>query len=299
MRERDRPALLVAALRGGSAEEAIRAAVDRLRIETAVAAPPAPLELLGSFRGVTRIETATMASAGRLVPIPGGGYVVHVNESDSIGRQRFSAAHEICHTFFDEARRTAIEHEDRTTGAFDVERREEYLCDVGAAHLLLHPTWLRDLGTGEQPSIERLFEIATICQASVEATARQLTTLGVWACSFVFWEPGYRKGERQLLGRAPLPGLEPLAPPPVPKLRATRVYAVEGSPFFPLRKSVAEGSSIAAALRNEGATHAVERFDVGPRPLVVDCESQYLGYVNGNGDVVPRVLTLMRWRTEG
>ncbi|MCC6237271.1 MAG: ImmA/IrrE family metallo-endopeptidase [Dehalococcoidia bacterium] len=299
MPQRDGPALLVAALRGGSAEKAIRAAVDRLRMETAVAVPPAPLELLGSFRGVTRIEVATMASAGRLVPVPGGGYVVQVNGTDSIGRQRFSAAHEICHTFFDEARRAASEHEDRITGAFDMERREEYLCDVGAAHLLLHPTWLRDLATREQPSLERLFEIATICEASAEATARQLAALGVWACSFVFWEPGYRKGERLQLAHAPLPGLEALAPLPVPKLRATRVYAAEGSPFFPLRKSVAEGTSIAAALRNEGLTHAIERFDVGQKPLVVDCQSQYVGYVNGNGEPVPRVLTVMRWRTEG
>lgn len=117
-------------------------------------------------------------------------------------------------------------------------------------------------------------------------------------CSFVFWEPGYRKGERELLARAPLPGLELLAPRPAPKLRVARVYAADGLPFFPLRKSVDEGTSIAEALHSEGRKRAVERFDLGQQQLVADCESQYVGYTDGDGVAVPRVLTLMRW-TEG
>jgi hypothetical protein len=295
---RDAAALLLATYGGDSAEGAIRGAVERLLNTAEVVGPPAPLELLGSLRGVVRIESVPISSAGRLVPVPGGGYVVQVNEADSPGRQRFSAAHEICHTFFDDARRAARTHDDPTIGAFDERRSEEYLCDLGAAHMLLHPGWLKDLAAGQQPSLDGLFAVASRCEASAEATARQLATLGVWRCSFVFWEPGYRKAERDLLARTPLPGLEAVAPRPVPRLRATRVYTATGMPFFPLRKSVGEDSSIAEALLSEGRTRGVERFDIGRQSLLANCESHYVGYEDGGGALVPRVLTLMRWRED-
>src|SRR5690606_26909712 len=179
--------------------------------------------------------------------------------------------------------------DDRTTGTFDG-RREEYLCDGGAAHILLHPSWLRDLAVVHEPSLERLFAAAAACEASAEATARQLAVLGVWECAFVFWEPGYRKSEQALIGRAPLPGFEPVAAEPIPKLRATRVYRPDGTPFFPRRKSVDEDTSIAEALRDEVRTRAVERFDLGGQHLIADCESQYVGYTRGDGTRVPRVL---------
>lgn len=298
MPRRGAASLLLQAYGGASAEEAMRAAVDRLLEEAEVNRPPAPLDVLGSLRGVTDIEAVAMASAGRLVPLPDAGYIVQVNDADSRGRQRFSAAHEICHTFFNEARRGVRGHDDADIGVFDERRSEEFLCDVGAAHMLLHPPWLQDLAAGREPSLGCLFEAATRCDASAEATARQLAALGVWRCSFVFWEPGYRKGERELLARTPLSGLEAVAPQPLPKLRAARVYASPGSPFFPLRKSVDADSSIAAAALNDARTRRVERFDLGSQRLVVDCESQYAGYTDGDGRQVLRVLTLMRWLEE-
>lgn len=286
----------MSAFGGSSAEEAMRAAVVELLMKADVSEPPAPLELLGSLRGVVRIEARPIASAGRLVPIAGGGYVVQVNEAESPGRQRFSTAHEICHTFFNEVRRSPRTHDDLTTGLFDAAASEEFLCDLGAAHMLLHPAWLQRLASNDEPSLDRLFEIATTCGASAEATARQVVTLGVWRCSFVFWEPGYRKGELELLARKPLPGLESVAKQPSLKLRANRVYAADGMPFFPLRKSVDSGSSITEALLGEARTRAVEHFDLGMRRLVADCESQYVGYIDSDGVLVPRVLTLLRWR---
>ena len=234
-----------------------------------------------------------MSDAGRLIPLPSGDYVVQVNEADSQGRQRFSIAHEICHTLFNQFRRTTRSH-DPATGTF-TGKGEEYLCDVGAAHLLLHPSWVRDLASGCEPSLVRLLQTARACDASLEATARQVATLGIWNCSFAFWEPGYRKSERELLGRPLLPGFESMAPAPTQKLRVTRVYASPGMPFLPPNASTAEESSIAEALWTQGFTSAREEFELASGRLVAECESRYVGYRRGDGEMVQRVLSVMRW----
>ncbi len=258
----------------------VRAAADALLALAEVTGPPAPLELLASLRGVVNVEAMSMRSAGRLVPRV-DGYLIQVNDGDPPTRRRFSIAHEICHTFFTVPATGGAPHEDATTGAFDESLQEEYLCDVGAAHLLLHPRWLIERAAGVDPSIDRLFAIASECEASAEATARQLAALGVWSCSFVFWEPGYRKAEV----RRDQPA----------RLRVARVYASPGAPFLPRRKSVRDDSSIADALRDHSRTSGVERFVIGRRELVAQCESHFAGYDGPDGTSVPRVRSLLLW----
>lgn len=76
---------------------------------------------------------------------------------------------------------------------FDSRQEEENLCDVGAGHLLLHPSWLLPLVKGMPPSLDRLLQICETCGASIEATALQLARLGASRCTFVFWELGLKK----------------------------------------------------------------------------------------------------------
>ena len=279
---------------GDTPEDSIRVAVEQVLLQAGATGPPAPLDLTGSLCDVERIEAVAMSSAGCLVPLPQGGYVIQINEADSPGRQRFSSAHEICHTFFNRASRLQRRYDDETVGTF-AGKGEEHLCDIGAAHMLLNPAWLRDLAGGREPSLSGLLQIATACGASLEATARQVATLDIWKCSFVFWELGYRKSERELLGLAPLPGFESVAPVPTKKMRAARVYPSRGVPFFPPNASVSEESSMAEALRTQGSSSAIEEFDLGSGSLVAECESRYVGYRRADGELVHRVLSLLRW----
>lgn len=115
-------------------------------------------------------------------------------------------------------------------------------------------------------------------------------------CSFLFWELGYRKEEQARVEHVALPGLEELAARPTPKLRASRVYASPGSPFFPPNKSVGDDTSIAEALRSQNRTRAVEEFEIGTNVLRADCESQAVGYRGSGGRLVERVITLARWK---
>lgn len=290
----DAVTLLHNAYGGATPEDSIRLAVERVLLQAEATEPPAPLDLVASLCDVERIEAVATSSAGRLLPLPHGGYVVQVNEADSTGRQRFSTAHEICHIFFNRAVHLERLYDDQTVGSF-AGIGEEHLCDTGAAHMLLYPPWLRRLAGGRKPTLARLLEVATACEASLEATARQIVTLGIWNCSFVFWEPGYRKSERELLGSTPLPGLEHVAAVPTEKLRAARVYPGRQVPFLPKNTSVPEETSIAMALRTEGILEGVETFDLGSGRLTAECESLYAGYKRGGGEMVQRVLSLLRW----
>ena len=286
--------LLGHAYGGDTPEDSIRVAVEQVLLQAGATGPPAPLELVASLCDVERIEVVAMSSAGCLIPLPQGGYVIQVNEGDSPARQRFSSAHEICHTFFNRATRLQRGYDDETVGTF-AGKGEEHFCDIGAAHMLLHPPWLRDLAGGREPSLSGLLKVATACGASLEATARQIATLDIWKCSFVFWELGYRKSERELLGRAPLPGFGSVARVPTAKTRASRVYPSQGVPYFPQNASVSEESSIAEILRTQDSSSAIEEFDLGSGSLVAECESQYVGYRRADGELVHRVLSLLRW----
>lgn len=89
---------------------------------------PTPLDVLGSVRLIRRISPASLpieGCSGILYPV-NGGYEMAIEASEDIGRQRWSIAHEIVHTFFLEVNPSATRSEE-----------QEQLCDVGAAELLL------------------------------------------------------------------------------------------------------------------------------------------------------------------
>ena len=49
------------------------------------------------------------------------------------------------------------------------------------------------------------------------------------------------------------------------------------------------------ALRTEGILEGVETFDLRSGSLIAECESLYAGYKRRDGELVHRVLSLLRW----
>src|SRR4051812_38038213 len=78
---------------------AIRRLVDGLLKRAEVTEPCPPMKQVASWRRVRDVVPCEMAQAGRLVP-QDTGYLIQVNKRHSEEKQRFSCAHEICHTFF-------------------------------------------------------------------------------------------------------------------------------------------------------------------------------------------------------
>lgn len=272
---------------------AIRRCVDSLLADAEVDAPPVSLDLLASCRHVRKVERVDMVEAGRLIP-DGDGYVIQVNGRHGEGKRRFTVGHEICHTFFNEAHQSSRGSTDLTTGLFDIRKEEEYLCDVGAAHILLNPRWLFPMAESRSPSLDALLEIAEDCGASIEASAFQLAQAGRWPCTFVFWQPGLRKSERVTREQAAFEGWEDLVRP-TPKLRASRVYGADGTPFLPQNKSVDLDSGIYRALEEQTRTESEEIFEVGRRTLRAWCQSDYLPYYDETGALQPRVISYIVW----
>jgi len=287
-------AAAVCALAGAAdPEQAVDQLVDALLDKCGSARPPVDVEVLASLRRVRRVELVDMAEAGRLVP-EGSGYVVQVNQRHGETKRRFTIAHEVGHTFFDEAGASHRQQADGATGLFEPGSEEEYLCDMAAARALLHPRWLEPLARAREPSLEALLGLAQACGASIEATAIQLARLGVWRCSFVFWEPGLRKAERILVNQPALTGWQGRAGPQE-KLRAQRVYGPAGVPFLPRNKSVDTGSQVWRAYVEETTSEGEELLDLGTAVVTVVMQSTYAPYFDETGVLRPRVISCVVW----
>ena len=256
--------------------------------------PPFDPRILASFRNVIEVRRVPMTSAARLVP-DGAALRIEVNEDHSTGRQNFSADHEVSHTLMPGYTGEGIDDEE--TGAFPSNQEEEYLCDVGAAALLLDPRWLRPLAREAGPSLATLSDLAVTFAASLEATARQLASLDLWPCAFVFWEEGLRKEERVPAGQRVLPGLTMLGGP-VPKLRVARCYASpcfsSSGYFVPPNKSVPDNSLVAACSDFEPHTHGIEVFNFGRgiEAVRLHCENWHAPYLKGT-ELRRRVVSLL------
>jgi len=279
------------------AEEAILRVVDNLLDEAGFSQPPVDVELLASLRRVRRVDLVEIAEAGRLIP-EGLGYAVQVNLRHTETKRRFTICHEVGHTFFDDASRLMRFQADSATGLFDLRDEEEYLCDLAAAWTLLNPRWVTALIASRPPSLTGLFELAETCKASIEATAIQISRLGLWRCSFVFWEPGLRKTERLLARQSTLPGWEAAAMPKE-KLRVRRVYGPAGAPYLPKNKSIGEDTGVWRAYAEQTTTEGQEQLDLGTGVVPALMQSAYAPYHDEAGVLRPRVITCVIWPPKG
>lgn len=162
-----------------------------------------PVDVLGiaSLLGI-RVRVAEQPFAGRVYVDEGGRVIVDLNARDSEVRRRFTCAHEIMHTAFPGFRRDARYRLDRSVGSWERSRgEEEYLCDRGAAALLLpvHSVeGLFDVGRG-LGDVERL---ASAARVSLEAAAIRLVSLSTQPTVFILLDlgqqadiPRLRRGE--------------------------------------------------------------------------------------------------------
>lgn len=257
--------------------------------EAAFDKPPFTPQVLASFKGVREVRERPMAGAARLMP-ENRELVIEVNQDHPRGRRNFSIDHEVSHILLPTYSGQAIE--DASTGMFPDWSEEELLCDIGASTLLLDPRWIKPLAIERGPSIQTLFDLSGTFDASLQATAWKLADLDLWPCAFVFWEPGYRKGEAPDRSQPLIPGFE-IFGLPNPKYRVAHPY---GSPsfgrFVPLNKSVEPTSLVAQCADGREVTWGSEDFDLGREIVRLYCENAYAPYKAG-GVARPRVVSML------
>lgn len=236
----DRVALLLAA-HGGEDAESVIAELCRELLTDASASIPVDLDVVASFRNA-RVKVCVQPHA-ETIAWNGRYWMIRISESDTRGRQRFSTAHAIVHTFFMDAERVAREPHGRQ---WSWSAAEEELCDLGAAELLL-PASEFITTCSREPTMDEVVELAEVFDASAEATAIRAVTLARVPAAMVVLEPTFKPAELGAMARAqnaiPLPGFEA---PPVPrkKLRVQKSLGL-GVPFIPRWKSVADDSPLA------------------------------------------------------
>lgn len=194
-----------------------------------------------------------------LVPRGEACYIIANAAVRSAGRRRFSLAHEVAHTFFDNAMAT---YQMRTSGQrmSPAARALERLCDEGAAELLMPVEWVRPrlAGSTEQPSVRAVLQLAADFRVSLEAAALRVTQVLDRPCAVGFFEYAHRPGVERL-------GLNDGHRADEPRrYRVRRVFHNSGVPlFFPRGKSLPRGSVVYRAATATGPVRGREVLRVG------------------------------------
>lgn len=166
---------LIDANGGRAPEEIIESYANALRSAAGERSLPIRPHLIASFHGIKR-RRATYDFAGRIYAEPSGQLVMDINDQDSEERQHFTEAHELIHPAFPDFKLQHRYRLDATAERNAENREEEYLCDYGAAALLMPAELVAEHydvrgGLGD---VERLSSDAAV---SIEAAANRLVAI--------------------------------------------------------------------------------------------------------------------------
>lgn len=153
-------------------------------------APPFDPGQMAGLQRIARIDRTDITFDACLLPT-GDGFRVEVCKYHGRGRQNFSIAHEIGHTFFIElepslggASREVTIPAVSSANSLLIER----LCDAAATELIW-PTHIFQRDAWKVgASLQAVLGLAADYRASVTATARRLAEIGPWRCAFIIWE---------------------------------------------------------------------------------------------------------------
>lgn len=209
--------------------------------------PPIDLPLLASICGIMpNIQAVDMKQDGRLI-YKDSQYYIQVNKHHPIGKQRFATAHEIDHKILAMKLKDIVARDCDGIGYALRKLEEEWLCDLGARHLLLLTSeFLQPIIDDMGFNLKTINEIAKLFQVSFEAAARCLVEVFEPPVAVIYYVWGYRKEELIRSHMQPLFHNE--VDPILPKLRIERAYKSKSFPtVLPKNKSIPNESCVVQA----------------------------------------------------
>jgi len=223
---------------------------------------PINVDLIASLRGIRR-RVADHPFAGRIYADDNGQLIMDLRADDPEVRQRFTCAHEVTHTAFPGFVRETRYRVDTAVGVNqNLRDEEEYLCDYGAAALLMPKHLVADeysIATGLR-DVERLARDADV---SLEAAANRLITLADEPAVLLVFRWGHKPADRPSLRR----GEE------VPeRLRVRYCVARNLRLFLPKYKSADDDSVFVRALESPRVQRSVEPLPGGSTPFQVEAK---------------------------
>jgi IrrE N-terminal-like domain len=244
-----------------SAEAAIEAYADDCRRKAMQYKLPIKVDLVASCLGI-RQRSGHYPFAGRIYAEPSGQLVMDLNTDDIPTRQRFTCAHEIIHTAFPGFVTESRYRTDVQVGAHNPREPEEYLCDLGAATLLMP----RELVAGAYSvagglrDIERL---AADAEVSLEAAANRLVALADEPVAVLVLRWGHKPADSPALRRGQ-------AVPERLRLRYALTHDLDV--FVPKYKSADDDSVFVRALASAKIQRALEPLPGGRVPFRVEAK---------------------------
>ncbi len=142
--------------------------------------PPFDSAKLAELRGVKVVPNADVRDA-RIIPSDDRRYQIEFNPSKSDARVRFSIAHELAHTIFDDCW-VAIRHRLSRLEQHDDDWQLEMLCNIAAAEFLMPITQFPDLRESEV-NINTILKLRENYKVSAEAVLLRLVRLTEAPCS--------------------------------------------------------------------------------------------------------------------
>ncbi len=169
---------------GKSPQVIIENLVEDLRRQTGLASARSLDRYLEARNVVERCTDSDIGCDGYIEPVGASfaeGFRMVLNDKVAPARQRFTIAHEICHTFFYEL----VPELKFTPHATD--DSEEALCNHGAAALLMPARDIVAQASGKDVSLATLEALAERYEVSLEAVFLRLRGLKLWNCEMSVW----------------------------------------------------------------------------------------------------------------
>jgi len=238
---------------------------------------PVDPRLVASYRGISRIEEVDQPWAGCLTH-DGGETVARVRASDNRHRKRFSALHEVKHTYLPGFAVTQYRC-DPTPGspAKAGEHSLETLADIGASELLFPRDEFEADLSGNRLDFDLVESLSSHYEASLGATALRVVSLARSDAVLICAEPGTK----------------PSQPTAEPTLRIGWSSSKGAWPFIPRFKSVPNGSPLYRALEGELVDEITDLVGFTSVPIENVCVSCRLyPYYDHEGEHRLRVLCL-------
>lgn len=264
--------------KGKVPEKILESHADRLLRESEQDALPVDVDLIASVLGIRR-RREVFDFSGRIYAEPTGQLVMDLNADEGEPRQRFTEAHELMHLAFPGFKREARYRVDAATSENAPNREEEYLCDFGAATLLMPSRFVAGTYRAED-GLDAMEALSRDAEVSLEAAGNRLVSLADEPVVFLVLRQSHKPADMPALRRG-----EAVAE----RVRLRYASTANLNLYLPRYKSALDGSSLCRAWEGWKLERGVETLPGGDRAGLFQVEAKAYG-----NDEQRRVLALAR-----
>jgi len=159
--------------------------------------PPFDPATTASCLGIRMVaEPPVHSDDAELHTLDDGSVVIRANDDRPVGRRNFSICHEIAHTFLPDYHQEVQHRGASRKSHFHEEDEVEYLCDIGAAELLMPVPWFQDDLASTEASRLGIDLLSSRYQSSRHATIFRFVQLNSLPCAAIFLSLKLKPTER-------------------------------------------------------------------------------------------------------